>query len=70
VKSADSSPRRASARHTASLPTGGRLMNLVCERAQMCERAVYDRTKAVFEYCNLVYEAEPPLKPARGHLCH
>lgn len=35
-------------------------MNLMCERAHMSERAIYDRTKAVFEYFNLPFDAEPP----------
>jgi hypothetical protein len=35
-------------------------MNLMCERAEMFERGIYDRTKAVFEYFNLPFDAEPP----------
>ena len=35
-------------------------MNLMCERAEMSERGIYDRTKAVFEYFNLPFDAEPP----------
>ena len=45
-------------------------MNLICERAEMFERYIYDRTKAVFEYFNLPFDAEPPPNPAKGHLCH
>jgi hypothetical protein len=40
-------------------------MNLICERAGMSERGIYDRTKAVFEYFNLPFDAEPP--PATDH---
>ena len=39
-------------------------MNLMCDRAQMSERGIYDRTKAVFEYFNFPFEAEPPPSPA------
>jgi hypothetical protein len=35
-------------------------MNLMCERAEISERGIYDRTKAVFEYFNLPFEAEAP----------
>jgi hypothetical protein len=35
-------------------------MNLMCERAEMFERGIYDRTKAVFEYFGLPFDAEPP----------
>lgn len=35
-------------------------MNLMCERAEISERGIYDRTKAVFEYFNLPFDAEPP----------
>ena len=35
-------------------------MNLMCERAEMSERGIYDRTKAVFEYFNLPFDVEPP----------
>jgi len=45
-------------------------MNLMCERAQLLERAIYDRSKAVFEYFGLPFDAEPPPNPASGHLCH
>lgn len=45
-------------------------MNLMCERAEMFERGIYGRTKAVFEYFNLPFDAEPPSTPAKGHLCH
>jgi hypothetical protein len=45
-------------------------MNLMCERAAMFERGIYDRTRAVFEYFNLPFDADPPPNPARGNLCH
>jgi hypothetical protein len=32
-------------------------MNLMCERAEISERGIYDRTKAVFEYFNLPFDA-------------
>jgi hypothetical protein len=35
-------------------------MNLICERAEMFERPIYDRTKRVFEYFGLPFEEEPP----------
>jgi hypothetical protein len=35
-------------------------MNLMCDRAEMFERGIYDRTKAVFEYFSLPFDAEPP----------
>jgi hypothetical protein len=35
-------------------------MNWMCERAEMSERGIYDRTKAVFEYFNLPFDVEPP----------
>lgn len=35
-------------------------MNLMCERAGISERGIFDRTKAVFEYFNLPFDAEPP----------
>ena len=31
-------------------------MNAICERAEMFERLIYDRSKAVFEYFGLPYE--------------
>ncbi|MCL4177142.1 MAG: hypothetical protein KJ072_05290 [Verrucomicrobia bacterium] len=45
-------------------------MNLMCDRAQMFERYIADRTKAVFDYFGLPLDAEPPPNPAKGHLCH
>jgi hypothetical protein len=45
-------------------------MNLICERAEMFERYIYDRTRAVFECFDLPFDAEPPPNPAGGHLCH
>jgi hypothetical protein len=35
-------------------------MNAMCDRAEMFERGIYDRTKAVFEYFGLPFDAEPP----------
>jgi hypothetical protein len=35
-------------------------MNAMCDRAEMFERAIYDRSRAVFEYFGLPFDAEPP----------
>jgi hypothetical protein len=35
-------------------------MNEMCERAGMSERQIYDRSKAVFEYFDMPFNAEPP----------
>jgi hypothetical protein len=35
-------------------------MNEMCERAEMPEGCIYDRTKAGFEYFGLPFDAEPP----------
>lgn len=35
-------------------------MNLMCEQAGMSERGIYDRTKAVFDYFALPFDAAPP----------
>ena len=35
-------------------------MNQMCERAEMSERQIFFRTKAVFGYFNLPLDAEPP----------
>jgi hypothetical protein len=35
-------------------------MNALCERAGLSERAIYDRSKAVFEYFGFPYHAPPP----------
>jgi hypothetical protein len=35
-------------------------MNEMCERAGMSERQTFERTKAVFEYFNLPFDAGPP----------
>lgn len=35
-------------------------MNMMCERARMFEERIYARTKAVFEYFSLPFDAEPP----------
>ena len=35
-------------------------MNLMCDRAEMFERRIYDRSKAVFEHFGLPFDAEPP----------
>jgi hypothetical protein len=45
-------------------------MNLMCERAQMFERHIIDRPKAVFECFALPFNTEPPPNSAKGHLCH
>ena len=34
-------------------------MNEMCERAGLSERQIYDRTKVVFEYFNLLFDAVP-----------
>jgi hypothetical protein len=44
-------------------------MNLMCERAEMAERGIYDRSKAVFEYFGLPFDAEPPA-PASSMFLH
>lgn len=35
-------------------------MNVMCDRAQLPERTIFNRTKAVFEYFNLPFNAKPP----------
>lgn len=35
-------------------------MNVMCDRAEMSERAIYDRSKAVFDHFHLPFDAEPP----------
>ena len=35
-------------------------MNLMCERAGLFEDRIFDRTKALFEYFGLPFDAEPP----------
>lgn len=35
-------------------------MNELCERAGLSERAIYGRSKAVFEYLGFPYDAPPP----------
>ena len=35
-------------------------MNVMCDRAEMSERMIYDRSKAVFEYFDMPFNAEPP----------
>ena len=35
-------------------------MNSLCERAQMTERAIYNRSKAIFEYFDLPFDTLPP----------
>ena len=34
-------------------------MNVMCERAEMCEQRICDRTKLVFEYFDLPFTADP-----------
>src|ERR1017187_3319266 len=35
-------------------------MNLMCDRAEMFERGIFGRSKAVFEYFGLPFDAPPP----------
>jgi hypothetical protein len=35
-------------------------MNIMCDRAGLAERLIYDRSKAVFEYFGMPFNAEPP----------
>jgi hypothetical protein len=35
-------------------------MNEICERAELFERLIYERTKALFEYFNLPFSSDPP----------
>ena len=35
-------------------------MNVMCDRGEMFERLIYDRSKAVFEYFGLPFDAPPP----------
>jgi hypothetical protein len=35
-------------------------MNAMCDRAEMFERGIYDRSKGIFEYFGLPFAAEPP----------
>jgi hypothetical protein len=35
-------------------------MNAMCERGGMFERGIYDRTKAIFDYFKLPFDAPPP----------
>jgi hypothetical protein len=35
-------------------------MNLMCERADLSERGIYDRTKAVMEFFGFPFDAPPP----------
>ena len=35
-------------------------MNAICDRGQMSERGIYDRSEAVFEHFGLPFDAEPP----------
>ena len=35
-------------------------MNLICERGQMFERGIYDRSRAAFWCFELPFDAEPP----------
>ena len=39
-------------------------MNLMCDRAKMFERGICDRSKAVFEFFGLPFDAEPPEQAA------
>jgi hypothetical protein len=35
-------------------------MNVMCDLAEMTERLIYDRSKVVFGYFDLPFDAEPP----------
>ena len=35
-------------------------MNALCERGEMFERLIYERSKRVFEYFGLPFDAPPP----------
>ena len=35
-------------------------MNVMCERGEMFEQLIYERTKAIFEYFNLPFDAPAP----------
>ncbi len=35
-------------------------MNVMCDRAELSERLIYDRSKAVFEYFHMPFDSEPP----------
>jgi hypothetical protein len=35
-------------------------MNVMCDRAGLSERLIYDRSKAVFEYFDMPFDVEPP----------
>lgn len=35
-------------------------MNVMCDRAKLPEQMIFNRSKAVFEYFNLPFDAEPP----------
>lgn len=35
-------------------------MNVMCDEARIPEQSIFDRSKAVFEYFNLPFNAEPP----------
>jgi hypothetical protein len=35
-------------------------MNAMCDRAELPERLIYDRTKAVFQHFDMPFDAEPP----------
>ena len=34
--------------------------SIICEHGQMFERGIYDRSRAVFAYFDLPFDAEPP----------
>jgi len=36
-------------------------MNVMCERSGMFEDRIYDRTKSVFGYFDLPFDAAPPV---------
>jgi hypothetical protein len=43
------------------ISSGFKPMNELCERVGMSERQIFERTKAVFEYFKLPFEAAPPV---------
>ena len=41
-------------------------MNVMCDRAEMSERMIYGRSKAVFEYFDMPFDAESPAATAHA----
>ena len=42
-------------------------MNEMCERAGISERGIYDRTKAIYQFLSLPFDAEPPPDDQMGN---